>query len=97
MMIQSSYQDQLKSQFSAAEYYLLIGLIQILQSIKSLSLEKLAHALPFPILFESRKKKIQRFLMLPHLGFKTVWFPILLTLIPQLFPQGKRTSNALAI
>ena len=85
-MIPSSYQDQLKSQFSAAEYYLLIGLIQILQSIKSLSLEKLANALPFPILFESRKKKIQRFLMLPYLGFKTVWFPILLTLIPQLFP-----------
>jgi hypothetical protein len=85
-MIPSSYQDQLKSQFSAAEYYLLIGLIQILQSIKSLSLEKLANSLPFPILFESRKKKIQRFLMLPYLGFKTVWFPILLTLTPQLFP-----------
>jgi Transposase DDE domain len=85
-MIPSSYQDQLKSQFTAAEYYLLIGLIQILQSIKSLSLEKLANALPFPILLESRRKKIQRFLMLPQLGFKTVWFPILLTLITQLFP-----------
>lgn len=85
-MIPSSYQDSLKSQFSAAEYYLLIALIQILQAIKSLSLEQLANALPFPILFESRKKKIQRFLMLPQLGFKTVWFPILLLLIPQLFP-----------
>jgi hypothetical protein len=29
--------------------------------------------------------KNQRLLILPHLGFKTVWFPILLTLIPQLF------------
>jgi Transposase DDE domain len=85
-MIPSSYQDQLKSQFSAAEYYLILSLIEILQSIKSLSLEKLATAFPFPILFDSRKKKIQRLLMLPHLGFKTVWFPILLLLIPQLFP-----------
>jgi Transposase DDE domain len=85
-MIPSSYQDHLKSQFSPAEYYLVIALIQILQAIKSLSLEKLATALPFPILFDSRKKKIQRLLMLPHLGFKIVWFPILLLLIPQLFP-----------
>jgi hypothetical protein len=85
-MIPSSYQDYLKSQFSPAEYYLVIALIQILQAVKSLSLEKLATALPLPILFDSRKKKIQRLLMLPHLGFKIVWFPILLLLIPQLFP-----------
>jgi hypothetical protein len=85
-MIPQSYQEHLKSQFSPAEYYLVIGLIQILQSIKSLSLEKLANALPFPIAFDSRRKKVQRILILPHLGFKTVWFPILLTLVPQLFP-----------
>jgi hypothetical protein len=66
---------------------LLSCLIQILQTIKTISLEKLATALPLPVLFESRRKKIQRFLMLPHLGFKTVWFLILLSLIPTLFPN----------
>ena len=85
-MIPSSYQDHLKSQFNSTDYALILCLIQILQSIKSLSLEKLANALPLPILFESRRKKLQRLLILPHLGFKTVWFPILLQLIPQLFP-----------
>ena len=84
-MIPLSYQQHLKSQFSPTEYFLLTFLIQILQSIKTLSLEKLANALPLPILFESRRKKIQRFLMLPHLGFKTVWFPLLLSLIPTIF------------
>jgi Transposase DDE domain len=87
-MIPLSYQQHLKSQFSPAEYILVSILIQILQSIKTLSLEKLANALPLPVLFESRRKKIQRLLILPHLGFKTVWFPLLLSLIPTLFPPN---------
>lgn len=85
-MIPLSYQQHLKSQFSPAEYFLITFLIQILQSIKTLSLEKLANALPLPILFESRRKKIQRLLLLPHLGFKTAWFPLLRSLIPTMFP-----------
>ena len=87
-MIPQSYQLHLQSQFNLAENLLLTCLIQILQLTKTLSLEKLATALPFPILFSSRKKKIQRFLMLPQLGFKTLWFPILRSLIPTLFPAN---------
>ena len=56
---------------------------------KTLSLEKIATALPLPVLFASRRKKIQRLLMLPQLGFKTVWFPILRSLIPTLFPVSR--------
>ena len=57
-MIPQSYQPHLQSQFNLAENLLLRGLIQLLQLMKTLSLEKLATALPFPILFGSRKKKI---------------------------------------
>lgn len=39
--------------------------------------EKLALALPLPILFESRRKKLQRFLSLPILDVEKLWFPII--------------------
>jgi hypothetical protein len=35
--------------------------------------------LPLPITFESRRKKIQRFLSLPQLTLEKIWFPILQT------------------
>ena len=87
-MIPQFYQDHLQSHLNPAEYLLVRCIIQILQSIKTLSLEKLANALPLPVLFDSRRKKIQRLLMVPHLGFKTLWFPILRSLIPTLFPAN---------
>lgn len=75
-MLPVFYQTHLKSQLSLAEYLLLKILINILQSIKKVSLETLATALPIPITFESRRKKIQRFLSLPNLTIETIWFPI---------------------
>jgi hypothetical protein len=75
-MLPIFYQTHLKSQLSLAEYLLLKILINILQSIKKVSLETLATALPIPITFESRRKKIQRFLSLPNLTIETIWFPI---------------------
>ncbi|KYC37819.1 hypothetical protein WA1_04735 [Scytonema hofmannii PCC 7110] len=76
-MLPELYQSHLKSQLGLAEYLLLQLLISLLQSIKKVSLETLATALPFPILFESRRKKIQRFLSLPCLRIEKIWFPIL--------------------
>ena len=75
-MLPLFYQTHLKSQFSVAEYLLLKILINILQAIKKVSLETLATALPIPITFESRRKKIQRFLSLPSLKIDKLWFPI---------------------
>jgi hypothetical protein len=76
-MIPTFYQNHLKSQLSLAEYLLLQILIQILQSIKQVSLESLANALPIPIKFESRRRKIQIFLSLPKLTIKKIWLPII--------------------
>lgn len=52
-------------------------LINILQSIKQVSIEALANALPLPILFESRRRKIQRFLSIPCLKVEAIWLPII--------------------
>ncbi len=76
-MLPRSYQTHLQSQLSRAEYLLLTLLVNLLQSIKQVKLETLATALPLPITFNSRRKKIQRFLSLPQLTVEKIWFPIL--------------------
>ena len=52
-MISQLYQDHLQSQLNPAEYPFVRCIIQLLQSIKTLSLEKLANALPLPVLFDT--------------------------------------------
>lgn len=89
IMLPAFYQIHLKSQLSLAEYLLLKILIHLLQSIKKVSLETLATALPIPITFESRRKKIQRFLSLPSLTIEKIWLPIVTTWLATLFPSGE--------
>ncbi|NEQ81200.1 MAG: IS4 family transposase, partial [Moorea sp. SIO2I5] len=45
-MLPEFYQNHLKSQLSLAEYILLKILLNLLQSIKKVNLEKIANALP---------------------------------------------------
>lgn len=70
------YQTHLQSQLTQAEYLFITCLIPLLQAIKQVRLERLATALPLPITFESRRRRLQRFLILPKLNFQTIWFPI---------------------
>ncbi len=77
-MLPVFYQTHLKSQLRRAEYLLLTCLISLLQTIKQVRLEALAAALPLPITFDSRRRKLQRFLLLEQLTFEQIWFPILL-------------------
>jgi hypothetical protein len=59
--------------------------VNVLQDIKGVSLEKIANALPLLILFESRRKKIQRFLSLPILNIQKIWLPIIENWLSQNF------------
>jgi hypothetical protein len=88
-MLPEFYQNHLKSQLSYSEYLLLKILLNLLQSIKKVSLERLANALPLPIKFESRRKRIQRFLSLPNLTVEKIWFPIIKEWLEKYFTQGK--------
>ena len=89
IMIPESYQKHLKSQLTLAEYTLLKILFYLLQSIKKVNLEKLASALPLPIKFESRRKRLQRFLSLPNLKIEKIWFPIIEELLRTYFTSEK--------
>lgn len=89
IMIPVFYQTHLKSQLSLAEYLFLQILINLLQSLKKVSLETLATALPIPITFESRRKKIQRFLSLPNLTIENLWFPLVTTWLKTYFQPNQ--------
>ncbi|MBW4430016.1 MAG: IS4 family transposase [Nostoc desertorum CM1-VF14] len=85
-MLPEFYETNLKRELGRAEYLLLKILINLLQSIKTVSLEALATALPIPILFESRRKKIQRFLSLNYINVEEIWFPIVKCWLEIYFP-----------
>jgi len=82
-------QTHLENQLEPSELLLFNILINILQDLKQISLEKLATAIPIPILFESRRKKLQRFLSLPSLNVKTLWFPLLQKWLAQKFVENQ--------
>lgn len=94
-MLPLFYQTHLQGQFTRAEYLLLNCLIGLLQTLKQVRLETLATGLPLPILFESRRRKVQRFLSLPQLNFRTLWFPLLRQWLETWCSQQQRLYVAL--
>lgn len=88
-MLPKFYQNHLKSQLSTAEFIFIKILLILLQSIKKVSLEKLANALPLAIKFESRRKRIQRFLSLPNFTIEKIWFPIIKEWLSRYFRPEK--------
>jgi hypothetical protein len=88
-MLPLLYQNHLKNQLEESQLIFLNLLIKILQEIKQVSIEKIATALPIPILFNSRRKKIQRFLSLPTWNIQSIWFPIIQAWLSQNFDQDQ--------
>ncbi|NEO88717.1 MAG: IS4 family transposase [Spirulina sp. SIO3F2] len=80
-MIAKEYHEILKNELSHSTYLLLTLLVGSLQILRQVKLEGLAQALPLPILFESRRKKIQRFLKLEKLTISTLWLPCAVSLL----------------
>ncbi|MDZ4872187.1 MAG: IS4 family transposase ISNpu4 [Chroococcidiopsis cubana SAG 39.79] len=88
-MLPPLYQTNLENQLSESQLLFNL-LINVLQNIQEVSLEKIANALPIPILFESRRKKIQRFLSLPILNVQEIWFPIIEIWLTQNLIENQR-------
>jgi Transposase DDE domain len=89
IMMPEFYQKHFKSQLSLADYIFVKILIILLQSIKKVSLETLATVLPIPITFESRRKRIQRFLSSSNLSIDKIWFPIVAAWLENEFNSEK--------
>ncbi|MCA1991028.1 MAG: hypothetical protein LDL41_03130, partial [Coleofasciculus sp. S288] len=61
---------------------------------KEVRLERLAALLPKPIKFESRRRAIQRFLVLPIVSVPALWFPIVKYLLRRQLRRQQRLFEA---
>ena len=84
-MIAKEYQKILQNELDYSIYLLLTLVVASLQLLKQVKLEVLAESLPLPILFESRRKKLRRFLRLEELSIETLWFPCVNSLLKSIF------------
>ena len=83
------YSRHLEKQFNSPQYIILLILLNLLQSLKTVRLEELARRFPSPIKLKSRVMKLQRFLSLKQFNIKTLWFPIVSSWIEEDFNQGE--------
>ena len=94
-MLPELYQKHLKTNLSQSQFLTLEILVWLLQVHKQVKIERLAACFPLPILFESRRRKIQSFLLLKQLALKHIWFPVIREILSQHIKPGKRRIIAL--
>lgn len=85
------YQKVFETHLNPRQYLTLQLLVLMLQSYRDVSLATLANKFPQPIKYESRVRNLQRFLDLPQLTAKLLWFPLIKQFLKQEF--RRRPSN----
>jgi hypothetical protein len=80
-MLPELYLNCLESQLSASQLLTLEMLVWLLQFHKQVRIERLAACFPSPILYESRRRHVQRFLVLPQLSIPLLWFPLIKSIL----------------
>lgn len=76
-MLPEFYHKCISQLLTPRQYATLRIIILILQSYRIIQIEKLASILPIPIKYQSRRRHIQRFLVIPQLTTQCIWFPII--------------------
>ena len=89
-MLPQFYIDYLKIYLPSSELLTLQILVWLLQVHKQVRIERLASSFPYPIKCESRRKKIQRFLISSNLSLSLLWFPLIKKIISIQFKKGDR-------
>lgn len=89
-MLPEFYRTCFQSQLNASQLLTLEMLVWLLQFHKQVRIERLAACLPLPILFESRRRHIQRFLILPQLSVALLWLPLIKCILRTQINPGKQ-------
>jgi hypothetical protein len=76
-MILTFYQTHLQKYLTPSQFLVMTILLSLIQSEKQVRLERLSRVFPYLITAESRRRKLQRFLDLPHLKIELIWFPLI--------------------
>ena len=90
-MLPPLYQTVLRPHLNAAQSLMLEMLLLLIQANCQVRLATLARLFPQPIQYDSRVRSIQRFLALPQLSVKLLWFPLIKGWIRQ--EQSKQPLN----
>ena len=90
MKFSSLYQEHIDKYLTNTQVQTWNILVWLIQINKQVRIERLAALFPLPILYESRRKHIQRFLNLSSLSVVLIWFPIIQLIISQEFSTSKR-------
>ena len=75
-MLPQSYQILFRKHLSEQQYLTLELLLLLIQAYRQVKLSTLASLFPQPIKYESRKRNLQRFLLVGNLCVKLLWFPL---------------------
>lgn len=89
-MLPQFYIEYLKTYLPSSEFLTLQILVWLLQVHRQVRIERLASSFPYPIKCESRRKKIQRFLISSNLSLSLLWFPLIKKIISTQFQKGDR-------
>lgn len=89
-MLPQFYIDYLKTYLPSSELLTLQILVWLLQVHRQVRIERLASSFPYPIKCESRRKKIQRFLLSSNLSLSLLWFPLIKKIISTQLKKGDR-------
>lgn len=89
-MLPELYRTCLQSQLTQSQLHTLEIVVWLLQQYKQVRIERLAASLPVPILFESRRRHLQRFFILPQLSVVLIWLPIIQGLISTQVQPGNQ-------
>ena len=94
-MLPSFYQKYLEKYLKPAQLITLKMVVWLLQSQKQVRIERLAAALPLPILENSRRRHIQRFLSLGSLSVLALWFPLIREILSRQLKAGTQLIIAI--
>lgn len=94
-MLPEFYLNCLSNRLTRPQLLTLEIIVWLLQAHKQVRIERLAAHFPLPILFESRRRHIQRLLKLPSLSVPLIWFPIIKGIINLKVRPGERLYLAL--
>lgn len=89
-MFPQFYLDYLKTYLPSSELLTLQILVWLIQVHRQVRIERLASSFPYPIKCESRRKKIQRFLISSNLSLSLLWFPLIKKIISTQFKKDER-------
>ena len=76
-MLPLFYQTHLQQHLTRTQFLVLSILLNLLQSERQVKLDQLAPVFPYPIIALCRRRQLQRFLDLPQLTLRQIWYPLI--------------------